>query len=297
MANWLTGSYAWIWRKEKLLYVWSWRTAQAIFRPTRADYRDRLGGSGKGYSLISNAYIMRGAVGYLIWAVLRLLGLLAPGSNQESLNSLIYVAAPFWMVALMTIIVSAVLYMIANHASKRRTARSLWMPVSRALLFLVLIAVYIAVMLLGSSSSSSGTSSVSYTYGPVGNVLAWMLTVISIFLLPLLIVASFWLAFTFVNLSIQCYFYNFRSIDGHPYLGPFATVGSVWAVVIYDALFSGPSLSVRHDEKLWLRLSTNWGGPVILTVLAAIEIVWIWRNVSGPEEGSIALPGGPALGI
>lgn len=77
--------------------------------------------------------------------------------------------------------------------------------------------------------------------------------------LPLWLPFFIWLAFVPINFTIQLFSYNFRAIDGHPYLWPIAAITSVWATVVFYAVVSGPGRTFRPNAHLWLRLITTWG--------------------------------------
>lgn len=91
---------------------------------------------------------------------------------------------------------------------------------------------------------------------------------------------------------MQLFWYNFRAIDGHPYLWPITVITSVWATVVFDAVVSGPGRTFGPDAHLWLRLITSWGGPVILSAIAVAEMIWLWHYRIRPRDGSVGPPQG-----
>jgi hypothetical protein len=91
-------------------------------------------------------------------------------------------------------------------------------------------------------------------------------------------------------LTVQLFWYNFRAIDGHPYLWPITVITSVWATVVFDAVVSGPGRTFSPDTHLWLRLITNWGGPVILSAITVTELIWLWHHDIRPRDGSVGPP-------
>ena len=65
---------------------------------------------------------------------------------------------------------------------------------------------------------------------------------------------------------------------------------SVWATVVFNAVVSGPGRTFRPDAHLWLRLITNWGGPVLLSAIAVAEMIWLWHYGIRPRDGSVGPP-------
>ncbi len=284
--------YGWVWGHEKKLYKWTWIKTIDLCKSERDDYRDLLGAP-KGYKPISNAYIVRAGTGYLIWVVLRLLGYLIPGTDITTFGQYFYIFAPLWMTTLSIIAVSAGLYAITREDGKRFTLSRLTIPATRALMLVPPTAVIIIISWLASSPGANsvwGLESWSPHPGPLTDALGQLSSIVGVVILPLWLVICIWLPFVTFNLVAQLYWYNFRAIDGHPYLGSMSAITSVWAVVIYDAVVSGPTKTFRPDTHLWLQLAANWGGPVILSAIAVTEIIWLWHHVSRPDEGSIGPP-------
>lgn len=285
--------YGWVWAQEKRLYKWTWVKTKSLCKPEREDYSD-LPSAPKGYKPISNSYMVRAGAGYLIWVVLRLLGYLIPGPDIITFGQSFYISAPLWMTSLSIIAVSAGLYAITDEGAKSFTLSRLTIPAMRALILVPPTAVIILITWLASSPGANsvwGLENWSPRPGPLTDALGQLSSIVGIVILPLWLVICLWPLFATFNLVAQLYWCNFRTIDGHPYLGSISTITSVWAVVAYDAVVNGPTKTFRPDTQLWLQLAANWGGPVILSAIAVTEITWLWHHARRrPSEGSIPPP-------
>ena len=290
MANLFKVVYGRQWEQEKRLWAWTWRKSGEISKPSRTDYRDIIGHEGHEYALISNSYLVRGVAGYFIWAVLRALGLLVTNGTKgtEPWGFYAYLAEPFWMQAVMMIIISAALYALTLGQYKRRTALCLRIPVSRAFIFLTIIAasLFLYAFYEQPHHFNFDVPSNGLVFGLIDN----LSRLVVLYFFVLIVTTAFWPVPALTIFLGRLYFNNFRAIDGHPYLGPLTAIASVWATVIYDFILPGPTLKVRADAQFWLQLATQWGGPIILTAIAAIEIIWVRRHVTRLRDGSVRPP-------
>jgi hypothetical protein len=284
--------YRWQWNQATKLYQWTWVATNKLCRADRADYSDQQGHP-RGYISLARTYTIRMWAGYLIWVGLRLLGYLIPGPDITTLGQLFYIFAPFWMTPLAIVAVSAGLYAITVKETKRFTLSRLGIPVAQALLLVPPAAVFTIMVWLASrpgAGSLWGLETWAPPSGPLTDALGDLGSIAAVAVLPLWLAVCLWIPFATVNLLTRLYWNNFRAIDGHPYLGALSVLVSTWAVVVYDAVVSGPARTLRPDTQLWLQLAVNWGGPVLLTAIAVTEIIWLRRHVGGPGEGSIEPP-------
>lgn len=284
--------YVRTWHKEKELYKWTWDKTKELCKPEREDYGETPKAP-KHYKVISRAYTVRGGAGYLVWVALSILGYVGPGSKITTWGQTFYVAAPYWMPVPCLIAVSAVLYATTKPTAKRATLRSLSIPMSRVLLLIPSVGILMVILWLSSQPGANtiwGLDNWAPHPSLLINLLGGLSTIIAIVILPLWLAICVWVPFAPTSVALRLYWNNFRAIDGHPYLGPLTAITSVWATVIYQATVTGPGRSFRADAHLWLRLTTSWGGPVILSAIALIEIIWLWQYVGHLNEGSIPPP-------
>jgi hypothetical protein len=284
--------YVRAWRREKALFKWTWVKTQRLCKPEREDYSDRPSAP-KGYEVFSKAYFIRSGVGYLIWVGLNVLGYLAPGQKITTLGQILYILASYWMILPCIMAVSVALYVIAKPTAKRITLRGLTVPIARVLILVPPAGIWVFVIWLSCRPGAStvwGLDNWAPHPSPLINFVGWLSSIVGLVILPLLLAFCIWLAFVPINLTVQLFWYNFRAIDGHPYLWPITVITSVWATVVFDAVVSGPGRTFSPDTHLWLRLITNWGGPVILSAIAVTELVWLWHHDIRPRDGSVGPP-------
>jgi hypothetical protein len=279
-------------RSETALFKWTWVKTQKLCKPEREDYSDRRGAS-KGYKLLSKSYVVRSGVGYLIWVGLNVLGYLAPGQKNTTLGQTLYVLAPYWMILPCIMAVSLALYVITKPTKKRITRLSLTVPITRVLILAPSAGIWIFAIWLSSSPGANtiwGLDNWAPHPSPLINFLGWLSSIVGLVILPLWLPLCIWLAFVPMNFTVQLFRYNFRAIDGHPYLWPITVITSVWATVVFDAVVSGPSRAFSPNAHFWLRLITSWGGPVILSAIAVAEMSWLWHYRIRPRDGSVGPP-------
>jgi hypothetical protein len=286
--------YVRVWRWEKALYKWSGVKTRKLCKPEREDYKDKLGAS-KGYKLLSRTYYLRSGLGYLIWVFLSVRGYLASGQEITTLGQNLYVLASYWMILPCIVAVSVVLFVITKPSEKGMTLRRLAVPITRVLILMPFAGIWMSAIWLASSPNGNtvwGLENVTYHTNLLIDLLSRVVAIVFLIAFPLFLVFIIWLPFVTINLTCQFFYYNFRAIDGHPYLWPITAITSAWATVVFDAVVSGPS-RYGPNAHLFLQLITSWGGPVILSAIAVTEMFWLWHYKIRPRDGSLPPPTQP----
>lgn len=266
---------------------WSWplRTARRLFQPRRVDYLDIAPGE-RWYPLIAGMSTVRQVAGYGVWVALRLAGQLSIYPNQQlTLRDWLSITAPIWISPIMVFVVALGLYVATRPKKRLFTFKSLLTPLICSLAFLAFYVIWSGITLWASSAGTGERQVVPDATASTAENLTFLFLDIPLGIVAVILIA--WIFWTGGCFFVRCYWNQFRVIDGHPYLGALSALASTWLVIAYGFTAGGLTLQVRPDASPGLRFATVWGGPLLITALAAIEIAYLWLVLErSPRDGS-----------
>ena len=180
------------------------------------------------------------------------------------------------LAALSVLLVMAVFMRVTHPAAKGLTRRAMRRPVGTLAAYVLLLVAFAVGMYV---STVTGGTWYEWQIGPLAaRVLGWTGT---------------WVTVNWVVATLLVVRHAFNAVDGHPLMAPVLASWLAWLMGLLNLVVDG-----RDGLSTSAFVLINLGGPVTVTLLAAVEALWLRRTYgvtwrSGPVPSRWPVPPRP----